>query len=131
MTVSSEFKSGRTGRSPAYTADRSGSAHTKIMRVSARAVAPLGVLALWFIAGAVGNSYEGVRAEIGRPFPALVLIAFIVAAVYHARLGVDNIIEDYVHDEALKAKAMTANKWMAVAIGLLWSLSILAIAASA
>jgi succinate dehydrogenase / fumarate reductase membrane anchor subunit len=131
MTESPAFMSGRTGRGPAYAADRSGSAHTKVMRLSARALAPLAVIALWFIAGAVGNSYEGVRAVIGRPFPALALIAFVVVAAYHARLGADNIIEDYVHDEALKAKAMAANKWTAVAIGLLWSLSILAIAATA
>ena len=131
MTLPPAFKSGRIGRGAAYAADRAGSKHTKIIRISAFLLAPLGVLALWFIAGAVGKSYEGVRAELGRPFPAFVLIAFIIAAMYHARLGADNIIEDYVHDEALKAKAMTANKWFALAIGLLWSLSVLAIAASA
>jgi succinate dehydrogenase / fumarate reductase membrane anchor subunit len=131
MTSLPAFKSGRTGRGAAYVADRSGSKHTKIVRISAFLLAPLGVLALWFIAGAVGKSYEGVRAAIGRPFPAFVLIAFIVVAIYHARLGADNIIEDYVHDESLKAKAMAANKWFAVAIGLIWSLSVLAIAASA
>jgi succinate dehydrogenase / fumarate reductase membrane anchor subunit len=129
MTLPSAFKSGRIEDGPAYVADRSGSMHTKIVRISAFALAPLGVLALWFIAEALGKSYEGVRGVIGRPFPAFVLIAFIVAAIYHARLGADNIIEDYVHDEALKARAMAANKWLALAIGLLWSVSVLAIAA--
>jgi succinate dehydrogenase / fumarate reductase membrane anchor subunit len=129
MTLPPAFKSGRIDGGPAYVADRSGSMHTKIVRISAFALAPLGVLALWFIAETLGKSYEGVRAELGQPFPAFVLIAFIIAAVYHARMGADNIIEDYVHDEPLKAKAMAANKWLSVALGLLWALSILAIAA--
>jgi succinate dehydrogenase / fumarate reductase membrane anchor subunit len=103
MTLPPAFKSGRIDGGPAYVADRSGSMHTKIVRISAFALAPLGVLALWFIAETLGKSYEGVRAELGRPFPAFVLIAFIIAAVYHARMGADNIIEDYVHDEPLKA----------------------------
>jgi succinate dehydrogenase / fumarate reductase, membrane anchor subunit len=130
MTLPPAFRSGRIGRGAAYTADRSGSTHTKIIRISAFLLAPLGVLALWFIAEAVGKSFEGVRAEIGRPFPAFVLIAFICVAMYHARMGADNIIDDYVHDEALKTKALAANKWLAVAICALWALSIFIIAAS-
>lgn len=130
MTRPTVFKSGRIEGGPAYVADRSGSTHAKIIRLSAFVLAPLGVLALWEIAALGGKSYEGVRAEIGSPLVAFVLIAFIGAALFHARLGVDNIIEDYVHDEHLKAKAMAANVWLVRLIGLLWALSILGIAVS-
>ena len=128
MTLQSQFKNGRTGRGVAYVSDHSGSTHAKFMRLSARALVPLGVLAAWFLVGVVGKSYEDVHAEIGRPFPALVLIAFIVIGMAHARQGAAEIIEDYVHDDALKAKALVVNKWLAIAIAAIWTASLLVIA---
>jgi succinate dehydrogenase / fumarate reductase membrane anchor subunit len=128
MTSPTTFKSGRAEGGAAFTADRSGSEHTKIMRLSAYALAPLGILSLWFIAGAIGKSYEAVRAEIGRPFPAFTLIAFVIIAFYHARLGVETIIEDYVHDKALAEKALLLNKWLMGGFGAVWVVSILLIA---
>ena len=127
--MTTKFDSGRSGRGGAYVSDHSGSLHARFMRGSAWALAPLGVLAAWIIVGLVGAPYEAARAQLGRPFPALVLIAFIGVAVWHARLGVETIIEDYVHDEALKARAFAANKWLTLAIGAVWVLSILLIAA--
>lgn len=129
MTISTQFKSGRTGRGDAYVSDHSGSRHARFMRLSARALAPLGVLAAWYLVGVVGKPLEGVRAEIGRPFPALVLIAFIGVGMLHARQGAVEIIEDYIHDEGLKAKALIANKWLSIAIVAIWTLAILMIAA--
>lgn len=125
----SAFESGRRGKGAAFVSDHSGSLHAVAMRHSAKALAPLGLLSVWFIVGLVGKSYEAARAEIGRPFPALVLIAFIAIAAYHARLGVENIVEDYVHDEGLKAKALLANKWLTIGFAAVWIFSILIIAA--
>jgi succinate dehydrogenase / fumarate reductase membrane anchor subunit len=127
--MTTQFDSGRSGRGGAYVSDRSGSLHARFMRRSAWALAPLGTLAAWIIVGLVGAPYEAARAQLGSPFPALVLIAFIGVALWHARLGVDTIVEDYVHDQALKAKAIAANKWLTLAIGVVWALSILLIAA--
>jgi succinate dehydrogenase / fumarate reductase membrane anchor subunit len=127
--MTTQFISGRAGRGAAYVSDRAGSRHAKFMRLTARALAPLGVLAAWFLVGAAGEPYEGVRAELGRPFPAIVLIAFIAIAMFHARTGAAEIIEDYVHDEALKQKALVANKWLAIAIAAMWTLAIMLIAA--
>lgn len=123
------FRSGRRGGA-AYESDHSGSLHARAVRLSALALAPLGVLALWYIVGAVGKPYEGVRAELGRPFPAIVLIAFIGVAVYHMRLGMNEIIEDYVHDEALRDASRLVNKWLSLAIGAVWALSIMIFAAA-
>lgn len=125
----SAFESGRTGKGSAFASDHSGSIHAVAMRHSAKALAPLGLLSIWFIVGLVGKPYEAARAELGRPFPAIVLIAFIAIVAYHARLGVETIIEDYVHDEGLKAKALLVNKWLAIAIGAVWIVSIMIIAA--
>ncbi|MBI1867907.1 MAG: succinate dehydrogenase, hydrophobic membrane anchor protein [Methylocystis sp.] len=126
----SAFKSGRTGRGAAFASDHSGSCHAHTMRLTAYALLPLGVLSIWFIVGAVGKSFDGVRADIGRPLPATVLIAFISVAVYHMRIGVESIIDDYVHDEGLKAISLAVNKWLSLAIGAVWALSLIIVAAS-
>ncbi|MBY6241718.1 succinate dehydrogenase, hydrophobic membrane anchor protein [Methylosinus sp. Sm6] len=123
------FESGRSGKGAAFTSDHSGSLHALAMRHSACALAPLGLLSVWFIAHLSGQPYEAARAELGRPFPAIALIAFICIAAYHARLGMETIVEDYVHDAALKRRALTVNKWLTIAIGATWTLSIMIIAA--
>lgn len=125
----SGFESGRTGKGAAFVSDHAGSLHAVAMRHSAKALAPLGLLSIWFIVGLVGKPYETARAELGRPFPAIVLIAFIAIVAYHARLGVETIIEDYVHDEGLKAKALVVNKWLSIGVAAVWILSIMIVAA--
>lgn len=129
MTIATHFKSERKGQGEAYVSDHAGSHHALFMRRTSYALAPLGVLAAWFLLGVAGKPLDGVRAEIGRPLPALVLIAFAAIGMLHARQGMNEIIEDYVHDEALKAKALGANKWIAFAVAAIWVVAILIIAA--
>ena len=86
MTI---FKSGRTGPGGGYVSDRSGSRHAEFMRLTAKFQAPLALFAGWYIVGLAGKSYEAARAELAHPFPALVLIAFIVSVSQHARYGME------------------------------------------
>ncbi len=129
MSVPTQFTSGRSGPGAAYVSDHEGSAHARSMRLSSVALAPLGVLSAWWLAGLVGKTLEGVRAEIGRPVPAIVLILFAVIGMIHARQGMSEIIEDYVHDAGLKEKALRANKWASIAVAAAWTLGIMLIAA--
>lgn len=129
MSVPTHFKSGRSGHGAAYVSDHEGSAHARFMRVSSYALAPLGVLSAWWLAGLVGKSVEGVRAEIGHPLPAIVLIVFAVIGMIHARQGMTEIIEDYVHDAALKEKALHWNRLAAIVIAAVWTFAIMLIAA--
>lgn len=124
-----EFKSGRTGRGGAFTADRSGSHHARLMRISSYALMPLGIIAAWYVVGAVGKSYDELRVLLGRPFPALALLAFALISVFHMRLGAECIIDDYVHDEKWRTLALDVNKWAAAAVGAAWTLAIMLIAA--
>lgn len=129
MSVPTHFKSGRTGQGPAYVSDHEGTTHARFMRLSSYALAPLGVLSAWWLDGLVGKTLEGVKAVIGHPFPAIVLILFGVVGMIHARLGMNEIIEDYVHDAALKEKALYWNRIAAIAIAAVWTLGIMLIAA--
>lgn len=125
----SKFQSGRSGKGAAFASDHAGSLHALAMRHTARAMAPLGLLSVWFIAHLAGEPFEAARAELARPFPALTLIAFVAVAAYHARLGMETIVEDYVHDEALKTRALQINKWLMIAVAAIWTLSIMIVAA--
>jgi succinate dehydrogenase / fumarate reductase, membrane anchor subunit len=129
MSVPTHFKSGRSGQGAAYVSDHEGSAHARFMRLSSYALAPLGVLAAWQLAGVVGKPLEGVRAAIGHPIPAIALICFAVLGMIHARQGMNEIIEDYVQDETLKAQALEWNKWASIGIAGAWVFAIMLIAA--
>ena len=61
---------------PPIESDHSGRRHAHFMRLSSYALAPLGLFVAWWLIGVVGKPFEAARAEIGRPFPALMLIAF-------------------------------------------------------
>lgn len=129
MSVPTHFKSGRSGQGAAYVSDHEGSAHARFMRLSSYALAPLGLLSAWWLSGVVGATPEGVRAVIGRPFPAIVLILFAVLGMIHARQGAMEIIEDYVHDPELKEKALRVNRIASIVIAAGWTLAVMLIAA--
>ncbi len=125
------FKSGRTGQGAAYVSDRSGTPHAVLLRVTSFALMPLTFFSAWYLIEIAGKSYEAARAVIGRPFPALTLIAFVVIGMVHARYGANEIIEDYVHDAQLKEKALRANQWLSIGLAALWVFAILLVAAPA
>ncbi|PPD43700.1 MAG: succinate dehydrogenase, hydrophobic membrane anchor protein [Methylocystis sp.] len=129
MSIPTHFNSGRSGQGAAYVSDHEGSEHARFMRLSSYALAPLGVLSAWWLAGLVGETLEGAKAEIGRPFPAIVLICFAIIGMIHARQGMTEIIEDYVHDAALKEKALHWNRIGSIAIAAAWTFGIMLIAA--
>ena len=54
-------------------------------------------------------SYESVRAWIGEPLPALALALLIVSVFWHARLGLQVLIEDYVHGASRFAAILLLN----------------------
>ncbi len=66
--MTTQFDSGRSGPGAAYVSDHSGSSHARFMRRSAWALAPLGALAAWYVAGLVGAPYEAARAQSGTRF---------------------------------------------------------------
>ena len=51
---------------------------------------------------------ESVRATLAQPLTATLMLAFVVSAFWHARLGVQVVIEDYVHTPALEFAAQIA-----------------------
>lgn len=107
---------------------KEGVSHWWVQRLTALALVPL---TLWFVASLIsvaGADHATVVAWIGAPFPALVLILLIAATFWHAQLGVQVVIEDYVHHEGLKIASILAVKAACLVLGLAAILAVLRIA---
>lgn len=97
---------------------KSGMHHWWHQRLSAVAIVPL---SLWFVTSILGRldaDHEAVVNWIASPFVTVLLIALIAAVFYHAKLGLQVVIEDYVHGELGKMALLVVMK-LALAFGAL------------
>lgn len=65
-----------------------------------------------------GKSHADTVAVLSHPLVALGLIAAILSITYHMRLGLQVIIEDYVHSDGLKVLALVANTFFSAGVAL-------------
>lgn len=98
-----------------------------LQRLTALALVPLSLWFLFFLGSALGGTYLEVRAAIGAPLPTLLLITFVVCLFWHGVLGLDVIIDDYVHSSALNFALRIATRFSASLIVLASVLAVLAI----
>lgn len=92
---------------------KEGVAHWWMQRVTAVALVPL---VLWFVSdliGMTGADHADAVAWLHSPFPAIATVLMLIALFYHMALGVQVVIEDYVHAEWLKVSALLLNKFIA------------------
>ncbi len=83
-------------------AGHSGTEHFWKQRVTAVILAPL---AIWFVVtlvSLVGVDLETARETIARPWNAIIFAVFLVTMFWHARLGLQIVLEDYVHTRSLE-----------------------------
>lgn len=83
-----------------------GTQHFWMQRVTAIANLPLVVFLVWFIIGHLGASRADVVASIKNPFIALGLALAMISICWHMKLGLQMVIEDYVHRPALKIASL-------------------------
>ena len=96
----------------------SGTRETWHMKLTSVALVPLTIAFVFLLLSLAGKDYMSVRAELGRPFPAILLLLFIGASIVHMKIGMQSIIVDYVHETHLKEGALIANLFFTAAIGL-------------
>jgi succinate dehydrogenase / fumarate reductase membrane anchor subunit len=81
---------------------RSGVGHFWWQRATAIALALLVPWLVWLLVSLVGADLETARAAIARPGSAVLLAVFVLALFWHAKLGLQVVIEDYIHTRALE-----------------------------
>ncbi len=98
--------------------------HWWIHRVTAVSNVPLIISFVIIVAALAGNSYEGAVAIVSHPLTAILLLLAVISVTNHMRLGMQIIIEDYVHDKGWKLAALIANNFYAVvvAVACLWAI---------
>lgn len=104
---------------------KDGSAHWWWQRLTALALVPL---TLWFtfsISTLTSECFADVYVWMASPITATLLIAFIVSLFYHAQLGVQVVVEDYVHHEGVKVGTILAVKFLSVMLVISSTISIL------
>ncbi len=66
----------------------------------------------------IGSNQAGAAQILGSLPIAIVLLLFIVASTWHMKIGMQVVIEDYVHSEKLKLAAIMANNFFSLAVAL-------------
>jgi succinate dehydrogenase / fumarate reductase membrane anchor subunit len=106
---------------------KDGVEHWWLQRLTALALIPLSmyVVGSFFNAVAFGSGYDSAIAWLSSPFGAVTMILLIGVGFHHAASGMQVVIEDYVHSEALKLISLIAVKFIAAALTLLGSLAVI------
>ena len=99
-------------------AAKSGTGHFWLQRLTAVANIPLTLAMVVITLMLASRDYAGALALVANPLVAIVLMAFILSACVHMRLGMQVIIEDYVHAEGAKIALLMANTFFSVLMGL-------------
>src|SRR5579862_9475775 len=79
-------------------AAKSGTEDMWLMRVTSAALLPLAVAFIWIVLRLVGKNEAGVHAEFAHPCAAILMVLFILASIVHMKVGMQAIIDDYIHD---------------------------------
>jgi succinate dehydrogenase / fumarate reductase membrane anchor subunit len=96
---------------------REGTGHFWRQRLTAVANIPLILFFIGFLISINGADYATVRAAFANPFVALMFALVLFSALYHMRLGMQVIIEDYIHGEAAKLALIMLNTFFAIVVG--------------
>ncbi len=96
---------------------KSGTDHFWKQRVSSVALVPLTIIVIFIVIGIMGRNHAAATQILGSPFVAIALMMFVITSAYHMWLGMQVIIEDYVHSD-LRLTLIMANTFFCFAVGL-------------
>lgn len=122
-----------TLRTPLGRARGLGSAKEGVGAAWATIVTAVGLvpLSLWFVIsviGLAGADYTTFQAWMAKPLNASLMVLTVLMVIYHASLGIQMVVEDYVHGAAPKFAALIGSKLIAAFLAVYMTVSILKVA---
>jgi len=127
-TTSTPGLRNQLGRVRGLGSAKAGSEHWWMSRVTSIALIPL---TLWFIFGVlaiIGDGHAAALHWLRKPFSAIMMILFVGATFYHTALGIQVVLEDYVHNEPVKLVSIVAAKFLCFAFAVAGIFAVLKIA---
>ena len=108
---------------------KGGSGHWYSQRITAVALV---ILALWFVASLVmlghGAPHAAVVQWLRAPFSAVMAMLLVIVTAYHAQLGLQVVVEDYVGDKGTRVVILVALKFALVVAAVVGVLAVLRLA---
>ena len=104
---------------------KDGTGHWWMQRLTALALVPITVWFVVSVIGMAGASYAEFSAWLANPLVAGLFLILIAATFYHAVLGLQVVVEDYLHNEGVKIATLLVIKALGVLLGLTAALSVL------
>ncbi len=96
---------------------KSGTEHFWQQRMTAIANLPLIIFLVWFVISHLGATRRDVVASVHNPFIGILLALSFVSILWHMRLGMQVVIEDYVHGHGAKLAMLLLNSFFTAALG--------------
>jgi succinate dehydrogenase / fumarate reductase, membrane anchor subunit len=109
-------------------AAKSGTGHFWHQRVTAVANIPLTIAVVIILITLLGRNQAATAQILGAPAVAIIMLLFIGSITAHMKIGMQVIIEDYVHDDSIKLTLLMANAFFTVAVGLAAAFGVLKLA---
>jgi succinate dehydrogenase, hydrophobic membrane anchor protein len=95
-------------------AAKAGTEHFVHQRLTATALAFLSLWFVYFVVSLAGSDYLAATEAVSKPWNAVLLVGFLVAMFWHAQLGLQVVLEDYVHNSLLALALQVSVKFIAV-----------------
>jgi succinate dehydrogenase / fumarate reductase membrane anchor subunit len=115
------------GRARGLGSAREGAKHWWALQLSSIALVPLTLWFIWSVVHLSDASQADVAAWLSSPVRLALMLALIAATFHHLQLGIQVVIEDYVHNEAVKLASVLAVRAACILLGLICAVSALAL----
>lgn len=97
---------------------KEGPGHWWIQRLTSVALIPLALYFLYLLVTLAGADYAAVRATVAQPWNGLLLVLFVVAMFWHLQLGLQVVVEDYVHSRWQEVTLQILIRFLCFVLGL-------------